>query len=33
MKNISEILKNAPKGLLLYSPIVGYVNLADVNCR
>ncbi len=30
MKNISEILKNAPKGVLLYSPIVGYVNLADV---
>lgn len=30
MENISEILKNAPKGLLLYSPIVGYVNLVEV---
>lgn len=30
MKNISEILKNAPKGLLLYSPVFGYVNLVGV---
>jgi hypothetical protein len=29
MENIAEILKNAPKGLLLYSPIVGYVNLDE----
>ena len=30
MKNISEILKNAPKGLLLYSPVFGYVNLVGI---
>jgi len=30
MENIAEILKNAPKGLLLYSPIFGYMNLVEV---
>jgi hypothetical protein len=29
-KNIAEILKNAPKGILLYSPVFGYVNLVGV---
>lgn len=29
-KNIAEILRNAPVGTLLYSPMVGYVNLAEV---
>lgn len=29
-KNIAEILKNAPKGVLLYSPVFGYVNLVGV---
>lgn len=28
--NIAEILRNAPVGTLLYSPMVGYVNFAEV---
>ena len=30
MKDLSEILRNAPEGTLLYSPMVGYVNLVGV---
>ena len=31
MKNIAEILKNAPKGLKLYSPVVGEVEFVEVD--
>lgn len=31
-KNIADILKNAPLGVLLYSPICGFVNFVHVFC-
>lgn len=31
-KNIADILKNAPHGVLLYSPICGFVNFVHVFC-